>query len=259
MTKIKIFLLIITAIILTNCGTEDRFPLDKRYWTNDDYTTVISELRYGYKDDEKLPTFSDPETRLILEKFTDEQNFLVVLEDKELGLKYKNKVAESFFMQWKLMIDIYDQLDRKDNYIYDIEMLSIYHFGLGLQHQYFKLGNEEIKASADDPESSYIKNRINSNINTLVDNYKIYLDLVNEEGRFSEKGQNLYAKGIKTYFVKLVNLYPDANYKSMEHKVDLMINKTNVASIKSALTELKTAIITAQEAKEKEKEKEENK
>ncbi|WP_420574878.1 hypothetical protein [Kordia sp.] len=247
MTKIKIFLLLITGVMLTNCGNEERFPLNKRYWTIDDYTSAISELRYGYKDDEKLPTFSNPETRRIVEKFTDEQNFLVVLEDKELGLKYKNQVAEDFFMKWKLMIDIYDALDRKDNYVYDREMLATYHFGLGLQLQYFGLGNEEIKASADDPESSYIKSRLNSNINTLVNNYKIYLDLVNEENRFSEEGQKLYADGITKYFIKLVSLYPDANYKSMERKVDLMLNKTKVPVIESALTTLKTAITNTQE------------
>mgnify|MGYP003683249515 CR=1 FL=1 len=247
MTKIKILLVIITGIMLTNCGNEERFPLNKRYWTVDDYTSVISELRYGYKDDDKLPTLNNPETRRIVEKFTDEQNFLVVLEDEELGLKYKNQVAEDFFMKWKLMIDIYNQLDRKDKYVYELEMLATYHFGLSLQLQYFGLGNEDIRESADDPESSYTKSSINSNVRTLINNYIIYLDLVNEENRFSEEGHKSYAKGITKYFMKLVSLYPDADYKKMERKVDLMLNKTKVPVIESALTQLKKAITTTEE------------
>ena len=172
MSKIKLILLIVISIILTNCNTDKhKFPIDKRYWTTKDYVSVIYEFRYGYKSDEKLPTFDDPKNRIIVEKLTDQQNFAIILDDNELGIKHRNDVAESFFMRWKDMHNIYQAVDRKDKYIYDKEMLAVWQFGLGLQLKYFKLGNDNVIKNADDPESSYTKNSVNSNVNTLIKNY----------------------------------------------------------------------------------------
>ncbi|CAL2103937.1 conserved protein of unknown function [Tenacibaculum sp. 190130A14a] len=239
MRKIKYIFLAVVSLILTNCKTEKHeFPLDKRYWDINDYDKVILKLRFGYEDDEKKPTFSNPEERIIVEKLTDEQNYKVVLGDNELGLKHRNKVATEFFKHWKDMHQIYQAIDRKDKYIYDIEKLAVWHFGLGLQLDYFKLGNDEIKESADDPNSHIVKDNINSNVKTLINNYIIYLDEINEEKAYSNEGKAKLAKGIDKYFTKLIKLYPEANYGKMRKKAELMINKSNSDKVKSSLKKL---------------------
>lgn len=237
--KIKHLFLFFTCIILINCNSNKfEFPLDKRYWSNKDYDEAILELRFGYENDEKKPTFDNPDQRIIVQKLTDEQNFKIVLQDKELGLKHRNNVATEFFEHWKDMTQIYQGRDRKDNYIYDIEMLAVWHFGLGLQLEYFNLGNEGIKDSADDPNSPGVKNIINRNIRTLVSNYIIYLDEVNNENSLSENGKSKLAQGIDKYFTQLIELYPDANYSSMKNKAELMLKKSESEEIKTSLLKL---------------------
>ena len=221
MIKIKYFLLVLSFLTLTNCNTDKHeFPLDKRYWNASDYDKVVLELRFGYEKDEKLPTFNNPKNRLVVEKLTDEQNYKIVLEDNELGVSHRNKVAEDFFSEWKDMTKIYDVRDRKDNYIYEKELLAVWHFGLGLQLTYFELGNEHIKERADDPNSSRVKNNINSNVASLIKNYLIYLDKINTEDSFTEEGKKLIAEGIDKYFSQLIQLYPDANYGAMKRKAE---------------------------------------
>ncbi|WP_299215399.1 hypothetical protein [uncultured Dokdonia sp.] len=239
MTRIKIILFAALCITLTSCKTEEHeFPLDKRYWDVNDYDNVILELNYGYESDEKLPTFNNPETRIIVEKLTDQQNFKIVLDDNELGLKHRNDVAEKFFKEWRDMNNIYDAIDRKDQYLYDKEMLAVWHFGLELQRSYFKLGNDQIKESADDPNTAGVKNSINSNVGTLIKNYLIYLDEINNENAFSEDGKIAFAKGIDIYFSKLIELYPDANYNGMKNKAELMLKKSESDKIKTSLNKL---------------------
>lgn len=239
MTKIRIILIALIGLIITSCNPEKhKFPLDKRYWDLNDYDDAVLELNYGYEADEKLPTFDDPETRIIVEKLTDQQNFNIVLDDNELGLKHRNEVAEKFFNEWKDMNNIYDALDRKDQYLYDKEMLAVWHFGLGLQLKYFKLGNDQIKENADDPNSSRVKNNINSNVKTLISNYLIYLDEINGEKAFTESGKDKLADGIDKYFPTLIELYPDANYSGMKNKTELLLKKSESDKIKSSLNKL---------------------
>ncbi|PZW42338.1 hypothetical protein LX95_00648 [Mesonia algae] len=239
MKLIKYAFLAIICLSLTNCKTEEHeFPLDKRYWNTADYDKAVLELRFGYKDDEKKPTFDNPETRLIVEKLTDHQNYKVVLDDEELGIKHRNEVATSFFNEWKDMNQIYNATDRKDKYLYDKEMLAVFKFGLGLQLKYFKLGNDQIRENADDPNSSRVKNNINSNVGTLISNYLIYLDEINNEDAFTEEGKTKLAEGIDTYFTELIELYPNANYSGMKNKAELMLKKSQSSKIKSSLTKL---------------------
>lgn len=252
MTKIRIILFALISITLTNCNTEKHeFPLDKRYWDLNDYDKVVLELNYGYEADEKLPTFNDPQTRIIVEKLTDQQNFNIVLDDNELGIKHRNEVAEKFFSEWKDMNNIYDALDRKDQYLYDKEMLAVWHFGLGLQLKYFKLGNDQIKENADDPNSLRVKNNINSNVSTLIKNYLIYLDEINNEKAFTEDGKTKLANGIDKYFSALIELYPGANYSRMKNKAELMLKKAESDKIKSSLNKL-IELIDSKKEKENE-------
>ncbi len=239
MTKIRFIFILLISILFTNCKTDEReFLLGKRYWDLNDYDKVILELKYGYKDDEKLPSFNNPQTRAIVEKLTDQQNFNVVLNDNELGLKHKNNVAEKFFEQWQDMNGIYDALDRKDNYLYDEEMLAVWHFGLGLQLKYFKLGNDNILKDADDPNSKRVLYHFNSNVKTLVKNFQIYLDEVNKENAYSQQGKIHFARGIDKYFTELIAIYPKADYSAMKKKAELMLNKSNSEEIKASLNTL---------------------
>lgn len=239
MTKLKFILLALVCALLTNCKMDEHeFPLDKRYWDTKDYDKAVLELRYGYEDDEKLPTFSDPEKRIIVEKLTDEQNFNIVLDDNELGLKHRNEVATEFFKKWQNMIRIYEDTDRKDQYLYDKELLAVWHFGLELQLKYFKLGNDQILEMADDPNSIRVKNSMNSNVKTVINNYLIYLDMINEEEAFTEEGKSDLAKGIDNYFTSLIQLYPDANYSSMQRKAELMMKKSQSNKVKLSLNKL---------------------
>ncbi|WP_431122535.1 hypothetical protein [Flagellimonas flava] len=202
------------------------------------------ELNYGYEDDEQLPSFANPETRLIVEKLTDHKNYEVVLNDEELGLKYRNNLSTAFFKEWKDMQDIYQARNVQDKYVYEIEMLKVWHFGLGLQLRYFKLGNEDILASSDDPNASRVVFQVNSNIDTLIDNFNIYLDEINHENAFSDDGKKLLAQGIDTYFVGLVELYPQANYQNLERKIDLLEKKSSSEHIKNSLKNLRTVILS---------------
>ena len=237
----KLILILFVAFIA--CNNEDhKFPMDKRFWSTDDYRDAVTELRFGYNVDEELPNFNNPETKAIVEKLTDTENFNVVLQDNELGVKHKNEVAQNFFTVWKDMTDIYNILDKKDKYTYELEYLETYKFGLELQLSYFKLGNEEILKSVDDPDSESTKSVLDSNINTLISNYTYYLDLVNSENAFSENGKKIYAESISEYFSKLINNHPNSDYSELKSKSILLISKSNSAIIKNSLEEINNLI-----------------
>ncbi|MBW8244810.1 hypothetical protein K1F50_18525 [Muricauda oceani] len=240
MPKIKFTLLTLLCVVLTSCKTKEKheFPLEKRYWDENDYKEVVFELNYAYDEDEKLPTFDNPQTKPIVEKLTDQQNFIVVLDDQELGLKYKNQIAEKFFKQWQEMSDIYSVTDRKDQYPYEKEFLAVWHFGLALQLKYFKLGNDYILESADDPNSIRVTNKVESNVKTLIRNYLIYLDLIDHEDTFTEEGKGILAEGIDKYFAQLLKLYPDSDYSEMKQKSESMLKKSESDQIKSSLNSL---------------------
>ncbi|RKN81415.1 hypothetical protein [Ulvibacterium marinum] len=243
MDRFKIVILTLLCLIIVSCKTEEpRFPMQKRYWDTNDYKKVTLELNFGYDDDEKLPSFKDPETRAIVEKLTDHQNYEVVLDDEQLGLKHRNGVATEFFRHWRDMQDIYQARDLQDKYLYDVELLRVWQFGLGLQLKYFKLGNDNIKASSDDPNSVRAQNNINTNISTLISNFNIYLDEINNENSFSEEGKELLAEGINKYFTRLIELYPDANFNLLERKIDLLNKKCESEKIKNSLSKIKSLI-----------------
>jgi hypothetical protein len=251
MKKVNFTLILFIFLIITSCDKKNEsFPIDKRYWTVEDYKNVVLELKFGIEKDEKLPSLSDPETKIIVEKLIDSQNYEIVLDDKELGLKHKNEVAQGFFDAWKDMTTIYNETDRKDNYLYEIEMIGVYKFGLGLQLYYFKLGNDEIIESEDDPNSEQVQNIINRNVNTLIGNYTAYLNLINEESSFSENGINSYAQGIDDFFPELINNNPNGDYSEMENKITLLEKKCNSQVIKTSLKNIQE-LIDSKKSKEK--------
>lgn len=238
----SLVILSILSLFIFSCQEEQKYPTDKKYWTIPDYENVIRKLKYGIKADEKLPTFDNPETSLVLEKLTDEENFKVVLDDKQLGLKHKSEVAKQFFDVWKGMSSIYTATDRTDKYVYEREFVEIENFGLELEIKYFKLGNDEILEKVDNPNATNVTETVNSNINTLVNNMMIYLDEINKEKSYSNVGLDLIASGIDKNFTELLNVYPNFNYDKLLEKVDLMLNKTKSENIKQSLTKLKALI-----------------
>lgn len=229
-------------LFATSCKKENKFPIEKKYWDTDDYDNVVRELRFGVKPDEKLPTFDDTETKIIIEKLTDQANFKVVLDDNELGLKHKNEIGEKFFKIWQDMSEIYSQIDRKDIYVYEKERIEVFNFGLALQLRYFKLGNDEIKQKSDDPNANNVSETVNSNVNTLIGNYMFYLDEINNEKSYSNIGLDLIAEGIDKYFTDLVNIYPKSYYDSLKEKIVLLSNKTKSENIKNSLLKLQKLI-----------------
>ncbi len=243
MARINTLLLAFVCLFFTNCNDNNsKYPIDKRYWDAMDYANVIRELKYGYESDEIVPSYNDPENRIVFEKLVDQQNFKVVLDDEELGKKHRNEISSDFFMRWKDMNTIYRQTDRKDNYVYDRELIEVWHFGLSLQLRYFKLGNDVIAESSDDPNSGQAGRIINSNVRTLLSNFNNYLDEVNNEKAFSKEGKELISKGIDVYFTELVDLYPKANYKGMQRKIELLQKKTKSENIKTSLVKLNELI-----------------
>lgn len=241
--KINNLLFVLSILFFaTSCKTENKFPTEKKYWDTDDYDNVVRELRFGTKFDEKLPTFDDAETKIIVEKLTDQENFKVVLDDKELGLKHKNEIGEKFFKIWQDMSEIYSQIDRKDIYVYEKERIEVFNFGLALQLRYFKLGNDEIKQKSDDPNAINVSETVKSNVNTLIGNYMFYLDEINNEKSYSNVGLDLIAEGIDKYFAELVNLYPNSYYDNLKEKIVLLSNKTKSENIKNSLLKLQKLI-----------------
>lgn len=239
MKTINQLILSLLAVALLSCSSDKhKFPLDKRYWDLNDYDKAVRDLRFGYEDDEQLPRFDDPDSRAVVVKLTDEQNFKIILDDKELGLTHRNNVAKKFFEEWKGMTDIYRARDRKDQYLYEMEMLAVWHFGLGLQPKYFDLGNQQIIKGSDDPDSAETKRLVNSNIRTLIGNYLLYLDEINNEDSFTGLGQVKLAQGIDKYFIALIELYPDADYSNMKKKAELLLKKSNSADIQQTLQKL---------------------
>ena len=235
----RLLILLFTGLSILGCGSEENeFPIDKPYWDLNDYDNIIRKLKYGYKDDEKIPSFDDPDTRIVVEKLTDQKNFRVILEDRELGLKHKSEVSRRFFDDWKNMSDIYNLRDRQDKYVYDEEMLAVWHFGLGLQALYFKLNNDEILESADDPNSTKITNLVESNVSTMISNYLAYLDEINDEDAFTKEGKSKLAEGIDRYFISLVEKNPNANFSNLKKKSELLIKKSESENIKSSLKNL---------------------
>ena len=244
MKKNSLILFLLSCIIFISCEKKQSdFPIENKYWTVEDYQNVVREIRFSENSDHRvLPTFDDPELKIVIEKLTDQENFKIVLEDKELGLKHRNEVAQGFFDVWNDMNELYSVRDKTDKFVYENEMIAVYNFGLGLQLNYFKLGNEELAADSDDPNSSNVQNMILMNQNTLVRNYSFYLDEINNESAYSENGISKIADGIDTYFTELVTNNPKADYTEMLDKITLLQKKAKSERIKKSLSNLSTLI-----------------
>lgn len=238
MNKIKTFLSITIISLALGCNNESRFPMEKRYWTVEDYDDVIREIDYNTPKDERLPEFANSETSAVITKLIDTENFKVILNDEELGLNHRSNVSEKFFMEYKDLANAYNVLDRKDNFIYGPELIEILKFGLELQLVYFELGNRNIKSTVDDPNASEVRELIRSNEKVIFANFNNYLDFVNKENSFSPEVLSDYAEGIDIYFSKLYETFPKGNKRIILKKAELMLKKSQHSDVKKSLEKL---------------------
>jgi hypothetical protein len=237
--KILKFLTILFLFPLASCS--DKFPVDKRYWTPEDYRAVLFEIEYETTIDEQYPRLSDPETAEVIKKLVDAENYKVMLDDPELGLNFKNEIAQEFFDHYRNMSKLYHVTDRQDKYVYPEEVAEIEKFGLGLQIIYFTLGNERIRQESDSPESTEVKQVIRQNEQTAIRNFNIYFEHIKDEEHFSSSAA-LLAEGVTIHFFKLIEAFPDADYSSMAGKASALLEKTQEPALKDALSSLLTKI-----------------
>jgi hypothetical protein len=101
--------------------------------------------------------------------------------------------------------------------------------------KYFKLGNDKIIEQSDSPESE--KDIVNANIKTIIRNYTLYLDDLNNEKYFGTYAP-LLADGITVHFFKLIETYPNGDYTDMLTKAKFSLGKVQTKEIKLSLTSL---------------------
>jgi len=228
----------VIALELTGCHSSktDNFPMEKPYWDAMDYDNVISEIEFRTPDGEKYPALNDPETSPIFNKLIDRNNISSVVEDNTLGIRHRSEFAANMFDEYRDLAKLYSVMDREDKYVYDQEFVAILSFGLYLQIHYFKLGNDKILQEADN--ASTVKGIISSNQQTIISNFNNYLDFVNQENSFAEESLQNYSAGIDESFSKLMETFPEANFKSMITKATDMEKKATHPSLKNSLSNL---------------------
>jgi hypothetical protein len=223
----------------------DNFPMEKRYWSPDDYDQVITEIRYRTPDGDKFPTITDPELGSVFKKLIDKENVSVVAEDEALGLKHRAKFTSAMFDEIRDLIQTYSVMDREDKFIYDVELVEVLKFNLFLQLHYFKLGNLEIVQESDDPEAYAVQDVLRSNERTIVSNFNLYLDFVNREKAFSDMAIASFSEGIDVYFKELINVFPKADTRPMKTKATAMAKKAESAVLRTSLTNLLSTLESA--------------
>ncbi len=232
-------LLLLSILINFSCShEEEKYPISKPYWDYTDYGAAIWELNNA--QDEKLPTYDDPETAPILKKILDRSNYEVVLNDNSLGKKYKNELASKYWDNLKNLSEPYSQLNRQDHYLYEKEFILTTKFFLGFQPVYFESYIELARETAEDMES--VQPNIDSNVQILFDNYTNYLDYFNFETRFSEQGITSLGEGLSEYFIPLANNYPEFSKKIWLQKVIKLQSKVKSVAALNELSKLQQVI-----------------
>lgn len=245
--NVSFLLLISLSFLFTKCGDHQdkysEFPIDKKYWTADDYYAVNVQLTSLNADKAELPNLDNPATSAIFNKITDTTNFSVISNDAQLGLSHKNEALGNMFKEYKEIVGQYSVMDRQDKYKYPVELVDILNFGLSLNVPYIFLGNEKITKDADNPNAPEVLDVTKRNLQILISNYNLYIDYINYEDRFSEKALVKYAEGIGKYFPLLINeLIPGGDYSEMLERVNNMLKKAKNPLITAQLENLKNLL-----------------
>ncbi|MEO8770351.1 MAG: hypothetical protein ABI402_09715 [Ferruginibacter sp.] len=254
--KIKAILnYIFASLILISFSCNDSnevkpFPLEKKYWTADDYHVANFELMGLVSAQSELPNLDDPKTAPIFEKLVDTSNFTVVTNDTTLGLTHREKTATDMFNQYKDLSRSYSTIDRQDKYKYPVEFVKVLKFGLTLQIPYILLGNEKITKDSDNPNAEDVTSVVKRNGQVLIDNYNLYLDYINYEDRFNEKAMTEYISGIDAFFPRLINqLFPNGDYGEMSERIQNMIKKAKNTTLVQELHKINDLIKSKTAAK----------
>src|SRR5688572_24425643 len=126
MNNKRVFILVVSiCLFATGCGSESRFPTEKRFWTPEDYQQAIWQIQYKTPEGEEFPRFSNPETSIVIQKLVDPQNYQVILDDTELGLNHRNEVSSAFFAEYQDLEKAYRVMDIQDKYVYAQELIEI--------------------------------------------------------------------------------------------------------------------------------------
>jgi hypothetical protein len=237
MNKVKSLITCLAFVSLFAC--ESRYPMDKRFWTPEDYRKVWYEINYETPKGEEFPRFANPETADVVRKIIDPQNYTSVLEDNELGLNYRSKISGEFFEHIRDITEIYGKMDVQDKFVYAEELAEIKNFFLGFQIVYFRLGNEHIASESDD------RGTIRKNEQTIIGNFDSYLDDLRHEKAYGQYAVKL-ADGINTHFTKLIDTFPKANYSGLLATAKALQEKVVTSEIKTALSNLITKIESTQ-------------
>jgi hypothetical protein len=239
--KRTLFLTIVLGAVLASCESgpdyNTLYRMEKPYWNGDDYANALTKIK-GTAAGDKKPSYGHPETAPVFVRLVNIENISVITEDEALGIRHRSDFAEGMFNRGQDMLDAYSNLDREDNYEYPQELVDVIRFNLYAQMQYFDLGNQNILEEADDPNEARVKNMIAGNEQTLVNNFTLYLDFVDDEKSFSVDALQGYVDVLNEFFPALIVKYPNANYSGMKEKATDMLNKAQDANLKAALTNI---------------------
>ena len=227
--------LIVLLFACSNSRT-DNFPMDKPYWSVEDYDNAFSEIEFRTPEGDRYPALNNPETAIIFKKLTDQKNISVVAEDNSLGIRHRSEFTSNMFDEYRDLASVYQVMDREDKFVYDRELVEVLRFGLYLQIHYFKLGNDKILLESDN--SAQVKEVIRRNEQTIISNFNNYLDFINHESSFSEESLNDYSSGVDESFSKLLETFPKANYNSMIKKATDMEKKAINSNVKTSIAAL---------------------
>ncbi|MFI5187866.1 MAG: hypothetical protein ACHQF0_14130 [Chitinophagales bacterium] len=234
------------SIVFENCGggkSSGAFPMEKKYWTPDDYETVNEELTSLKYNNKELPNLDNRNTAPVFKKIVDTINFSIVANDNQLGLEHRKEFTSKLFEQYRQLVDAYRGTDRSDKYQYPLELVEIEKFGLALQIYYIETSNQSIIKSADDPNEAQVVDVVKKNKNILINNYSLYLEHINYEDRFTDRALISYSDGLNDFFPRLINdVAPDGDYSDMLIKIDNMLKKTKNALITAQLQNIQSLI-----------------
>lgn len=231
---------LLSLTLLVGCGPKipESYPMEKRYWNGKEYRQVVREVGNRRNDPEGLPRKNDPVLGPVFAKLVDKQNVSVILEDETLGLDFRNSQAEDFFHAAGNLTNLYEIRDKQDKYIHQMELVEVIDFYLYTQLKYFDLGNRAIIDGAVNPDAYKIQDLVTSNNRRLVQNCKIYLDLLAKDDAFNDAALSAYAKLIDERFGELVSKVPNADYTRMKGTCRSLSKKIESDPVKRALENL---------------------
>ena len=246
MKKLNVVNFLLFLTVFFSCKNEDSNlfpPIEKKYWTPDDYTNANAEILSLRSNNKELPNLDDPKTAPLFKKIIDTNNFSVVASDDQLGLEHRKEFLNKMFDQYRQLPDEYNEADRSDKYKYPLELVEIEKFGLALQIPYIETGNQSIIKNADNPNAQEIIDITTKNRNILIRNYTLYLEHINHEERFTDRALTSYSEGIKDFFPRLINdVAPTGDYSGLLEKIDNMLKKSKNGLIIAQLQNIQTLL-----------------